>query len=93
MKNPDEYDDYEFDKTVDDGHDKWCDKWLSMSLPCSCTARARGVEDEKMDAFYEQWEEETPIRRSKSQKAGDKMPKHGRSLFEIVRHISRKGKK
>ena len=54
-------DDHEFDKINDEGHAKWCDKWLNPVFDCSCPVRWRDMpdphEDRQWDAFFEQYEE------------------------------------
>ena len=50
-------DDHEFDKINDEGHAKWCDKWLNPVFDCSCPVRWRDMPDphegRAMDAFMD----------------------------------------
>jgi hypothetical protein len=76
--------DHDFDRLNDEGHDKWCDKWMSTALDCSCSVRLRDVED------YSEYEE-PPVRKSKSEKP--KMGRDGDSVKLISKIIGGKGKK
>jgi hypothetical protein len=95
MKDHSEYDDYEFDRMVDEGHSKDCDKWLSLSLPCSCSVRRRDMpdphEDRAMDAFmdiYNGWEDDNPVRTPKDAKP--KMGRDGDSVKLLSKIIGKK---
>ena len=33
--------DYKYDRLVEEGHQKWCDKWLWLGNQCSCDVRWR----------------------------------------------------
>ncbi len=87
-------DDHEFDKINDEGHAKWCDKWLAPALDCSCPVRWRDMpdpnEDRAMEAFFEQWEDDNPVRTPKGAK-----PKQGRDgdSVKLLSKIIGRGKK
>ena len=95
MKDYSEYDDYEFDRMVDEGHSKDCDKWLSLSLSCSCSVRWRDMpdphEDRAMDVFmdmYNGWEDDNPARIPKDAKP--KMGRDGDSVKLLSKIIGKK---
>ena len=98
-------DDHEFDKINDEGHAKWCDKWLNPVLDCSCPVRWRDMpdphEDRTMDAWMDRiqeeddyadaWEDDNPPRTPKDAKP--KMGRDGDSVKLLSKIIGRVGKK
>jgi len=91
-------DDHEFDKINDEGHAKWCDKWLNPVFDCSCPVRWRDMpdphEDRRWDAFmdkYNDWEDDNPVRTPKGAKS--KMGRDGDSVKLIAKIIGKGGKK